>query len=456
MSDSAIQAARKMLERQLEELGSLYNAGVRSPVFREWRQGTLTCIQRIWPAEPAKSERFRRIPFSAPMGRPAEREVREYFERGCGEAAGLLKELIQEIATVGLGAGAGPSAAMAPPTMGSDDEAFPTVELPGPSAAQAPPKPRLKDLLGFTDLGLVADAPVASPPPPHGPAPAQPVAGPAPLPHAPAPAQPVAGPASLPHAPAPAQPLAGPAPMSGIVSNTPPGPGLTWATDSTPANAEPQAPMAASASPHGPPGPPREGTFKPAEIESHGFFAPPAPSAPAPAPAPASTPQAAPQPRLVVTGSQPAPHPATPAPPSGVPDLTANDPLAAAARAVEEAARGADPAELERIAEELLRASASLSAVPRRTGQDRRANPRELQSGVAMAIAALGLEVEALGVPDGHRARTRAMLLDLSRRLDAPNLPWETLREAIGFVMEYPALGRRVIPLLLPFLDRAA
>ena len=407
MPDSPIQAARKMLERQLEELGSLYNAGVRSPVFREWRQGTLTCIQRIWPAEPAKSERFRRIPFSAPMGRPAEREVREYFERGCGEAAGLLKDLIQEIATVGLGAGAGPSALAPLPTMGSDDEAFPTVELPGPSAAQAPPKPRLKDLLGFTDAALGADAPVASPPPSHAPPPQ-------------------------------------PAPMSGIVSNAAPGPGLTWATGSTPANPEPQAPTGASGSP----GPPREGTFTPAEIESHGFFAPPAPATPAP--------RVAPPPPLVVTGSQPAPSPATPAPPATIPDFSANDPMTAAARAVEEAARGADPAELERIAEELLRASASLSAVPRRTGQDRRANPREMQSGVAMAIAALGLEVEALGVPDGHRARARAMLLDLSRRLDAPNLPWETLREAIGFVMEYPALGRRVIPLLLPFLDRAA
>ena len=427
MSDSAIQAARKMLERQLEELGSLYNAGVRSPVFREWRQATLTCIQRIWPAEPAKSERFRRIPFSAPMGRPAEREVREYFERGCGEASGLLKDLIQEIATVGLPAGAGPSAGMAPPAVGSDDEAFPTVELPGPGAAQAPPRPRLKDLLGFTDAALASDAPVVPPPPPHAPA------------------------AAHPHAPV--QPVAGPAPMPGIVSNSPPGTGIAWANpESAPATPQPHAPPGVSASPHGPPGPPREGTFRPAEIESHGFFAPPAPATPAPV----ATPQAAPPPRLVVTGSQPAPAPATPAPPAAIPDFTANDPMTAAARAVEEAARGADQAGLERIAEELLRASSSLSAVPRRTGQDRRANPRELQSAVATAIAALGLEVEALGVPDGHRARARAMLLDLSRRLDAPNLPWETLREAIGFVMEYPALGRRVLPLLLPYLDRAA
>jgi hypothetical protein len=133
-----------------------------------------------------------------------------------------------------------------------------------------------------------------------------------------------------------------------------------------------------------------------------------------------------------------------------------HDPMTAAARAVEEAARGANPAELDRIAEELLRATSSLSAVPRRTGHDRRASAREIQSAVATAIAALAFEVEAMGVPDGHRARARAVLLDLSRRLDAPNLPWGTLREAISFVMEFPALGRRVLPLLLPYLDRAA
>ena len=178
------QTARQWLERQLEGLGSVYNAGVRSPNFREWRQATLTCIQRIWPSEPARSERFMRIPFSPPMGRPAERDVREYFERGCGEAGSLLKGYIAEIASVGLGdpGAASASAAAAAPGTGTREDGFPTVDLPGlagapPSpdsqhppqaAARGPsgsagnsvtkPKPRLKDMLGFFDVSPQPDA----------------------------------------------------------------------------------------------------------------------------------------------------------------------------------------------------------------------------------------------------------------------------------------------------------
>ena len=82
--------------------------------------------------------------------------------------------------------------------------------------------------------------------------------------------------------------------------------------------------------------------------------------------------------------------------------------------------------------------------------------PRDIRSPIPIAIAALAMEVESLGIPDGHRARARAVLLDLSRRLDAPNLTWDALREAMSFIMEFPALGRRMVPLLLPYFDRAA
>src|SRR5437773_1490256 len=196
------QAAKQMLQRQLDELGSMFNAGVRSQSFREWRQNTLTCIQRIWPAEPARPERFRRIPFSPPMGRPGEREIREYFERGCGEAGGLLKGYIQEIATVGVPQpGAGAAGAGSAPVPGKDDD-YQTLDLPGPSTATragasappTPPKPRLKDLLGFTD----AAAPVAPPAPPQHPS-----AGAPPLPQAPPQPPAVTGAPPLPQSPAP-------------------------------------------------------------------------------------------------------------------------------------------------------------------------------------------------------------------------------------------------------------
>jgi len=401
------QNARLMLERQLEALGSLYNAGVRSPNFREWRQATLTCIQRIWPAEPARPERFRRIPFSPPMGRPAEREVREYFERGCGEAGSLLKDYIAEIATSGLptpGAASMPAAG-APPAPGRNDDDFPTVNLPGHGAgggsAAATPKPRLKDLLGFSEA---ADS---APPP-------------------------------------------APAPIDANAAGSPP-------------LARPSAPA--------PPAPtPAAGTVEQAmaELESHGFFAPPGHvmrEAPAPAPAaspverpPAAPAAPAPQPRIVVTGTEPPVSAAPPPVSAAPPPVTAPGHSAPQhpERAAAPAARADDPDDLGQVAEELLRASAVLSSLPRRGPQDRRTNPREIRSPIPLAIAALALEVESLGVPDGHRSRARAVLLDLSRRLDAPNLSWDALREAMSFVMEFPALGRRMVPLLLPYLDRAA
>jgi hypothetical protein len=111
---------------------------------------------------------------------------------------------------------------------------------------------------------------------------------------------------------------------------------------------------------------------------------------------------------------------------------------------------------LERVTEELLRTSSHLNLVPRPKSGVLEGMTREGRSPVALAVAALASEVEALGVPDGQRARTRAALLDLSRRLDDPDLPWETLQEAMAFLMQNPELGRRVVPLLLPYLDRAA
>jgi hypothetical protein len=117
----------------------------------------------------------------------------------------------------------------------------------------------------------------------------------------------------------------------------------------------------------------------------------------------------------------------------------------------------------ERWTEEFLRSSPVLSAqahagpeAPAPRPLESASPPRENRSATAIAVASLAAEVDRLGVPAGHRARARATLLDLSRQLDAPDFSWESLREAVGFVMEFPGLGRRVLPLLLPYLDRAA
>ncbi len=94
--------ARQMIEEQIAALGSLRNGSTRDSNFKQWRQNTLTVIQRCWPGEPQRGERFRRVPFSAPSSRADAREMREYFERGCAEALGYLRSLLAEIDKAGL------------------------------------------------------------------------------------------------------------------------------------------------------------------------------------------------------------------------------------------------------------------------------------------------------------------------------------------------------------------
>ncbi|HUK64841.1 MAG TPA: hypothetical protein VLV15_15985, partial [Dongiaceae bacterium] len=78
------------------------------------------------------------------------------------------------------------------------------------------------------------------------------------------------------------------------------------------------------------------------------------------------------------------------------------------------------------------------------------------QSTAAASLTALAGEVAHLGVPEGQRAAARAQLLELARCFDEQTLTWDALRDAITFAMDHPALARRVIPMLIPYLDMAA
>jgi hypothetical protein len=71
----------------------------------------------------------------------------------------------------------------------------------------------------------------------------------------------------------------------------------------------------------------------------------------------------------------------------------------------------------------------------------------------ATAFTALAADVERLGVPEGQRAAARAALLDLARQLDDESATWDTVREFLWMVADYPRLAQRAIPLLVPFLD---
>ncbi len=498
MKDPAVaRNASKRLEQQLEELGGLFNAGVRSSNFKQWRQATLTVIQRIWPGDSARSERFRRVPFSAPMGRPTEKETREYYERGCGEAMSMLRALLDEIAQSGVPE-ARADARSAEQDPGASEDDFPTVELPptvssDPAAGDAAPreaareiasnepgqdapprieassptltaptapaKPapdagrvthrhgksskkngargRLKDMLGFIDAPAAAEPPrpvAAEPPRPVVAEPPRPVAAEPPRPVAAEPPRPVAAPV-VPEAPVPSVEAMAPT------------------AESEPPAARVQAPAPESTPALERPGP-RARRWRPSQVV-HDVTLPEFQVPPTTIDRDPSLPD---EPAQESTHVEPDPIP-LPVPP----EASARDEVEPGVEAVALDADAPEDSEAaERATEEFLRTSPVLTSLPRPVRRAPGPEPAPapttagMRSGVALAIAALATEVDRLGVPDGHRARARAALLDLARQLDRQDLSWDALRETVYFVMEFPPLGRRVLPLLLPYLDIAA
>jgi hypothetical protein len=166
--------------------------------------------------------------------------------------------------------------------------------------------------------------------------------------------------------------------------------------------------------------------------------------------------------REVTTGQRatdPASGAAAPASPigsDGLPNLSWLD--AGVAPAAEAELPPEDMEALRSVADEFLSASPVFSvANPANPGRPAGPGgaPQEL-SPTALAIMAMAVEVESLGVPEGDRPRVREALLDLARKLDSRMLTWRQLRMTVEVVMEYPTIGRRVLPLIVPFLDRAA
>jgi hypothetical protein len=93
---------------------------------------------------------------------------------------------------------------------------------------------------------------------------------------------------------------------------------------------------------------------------------------------------------------------------------------------------------------------AALDRLDRERGSAPRLSPS------AFALAALASELADLGVPAIHRTHARNALGGLAQHIDRRDLTWDELRDAVGVVMEFPGLARRVLPLLVPFLDEAA
>ena len=374
---NAKERALRALQTQVDKLGEVRNAGTRDPGFKLWRQSTLTLIQRTWEGDDTRSTRFLRVPFSPPSTRADERSLRDWYERGCGEALQILKSLIAEIESEGLPVNTrasrvdrrGPS---------ESEEVFPTVTLPGPGrksaeAARASEIPRL--------------------------------------------------PSSLPAASAaPAVPAVPVAP----------------AAQAVPATAAAPARTRANGAKNGPRGlrNGRRGNSKPRLKDLLGFGDDA--SAPGARPDPPSTEPVGPV-------SAPATH-------SSVDD--AND--RALQAALEAALEPIFEEDAGRAAADFLQNSPVFRARPMAVEPRRASASGALRSPSAIAVATIAAEVATLGVTEGSRAQVRAALLDLAQQLDTHEFTWVALREAVNFVMQFPGVGRRVLPLLIPYLDEAA
>jgi len=134
----AAQRAIEWLEQQVTDLAGIRNATARDPIFKNWRQATLTVLQRIWPGDQPRLERFLRIPFSPVDPRADLRVMREWYSRGCQEAIRVLNGYMSEIRANGVPEQQAQESAT-DSTSAEFAVDFPTVDLPSGDLGAAPP-----------------------------------------------------------------------------------------------------------------------------------------------------------------------------------------------------------------------------------------------------------------------------------------------------------------------------
>jgi hypothetical protein len=586
--------AADLLRPQIEELGSLRNASTRDPRFKQWRQNTLTVIQRIWPGDSSRSERFRRVPFSPPSLKHDVKTGRDYYERGCAEALEYLNLLLAQIEGKEP-APATPAVDPTPEELESLPDDFPTIDLSdgleGPLGAEPPglaAEPPPKEASPAAGPPPVPKAAVQAPGPPPAPKPAMRAPGPPPAPKASRPAA----------VPPPRISVRGKSrseegaeagervnPLSDILSSVPTPPPapperparaprgrkgngkrglkeMLGLSEMDRAQATPSNPPAGSVAKPPPPTPridaaaprpaaerrdmparprprpgqesadalalpefsvPAEGAPLAPEDREERFTPPPVPSPPTkpesrpleagiePPKAPETAeydfePLAQPDPfdvepepleELEPSDTEPAPLDTEPEPLDVEPEpLEELEPFDAELEPLDDLEPpGAEPEPMEpepepaapethakagafeppagplpdeelgagdedaaaRVTEEFVMNSPVLSSQARPV--KRPAPPQARQTSpppAAVQLMQIANNVSALGVPEGQRALARATLMDLSRLIETQEMTWESLRDAMLFVMQFPPLARRTLPLLLLFLDLAA
>ncbi len=457
--------ARGWLAEQLDQLDGLCNANPRDPSFKLWRQNTLTVLQRIWPHEPYRSERFRRITFSPATAKPAGALVREFFTRGCDEAKEYLASLAEEIEIVGAPKPTEPRRRPAGDEAQREDD-VPLVDLDAPSSGSSTsPSPAYAMEDNVLDLGAPSSASLAGADSPGGPPRLKVELRPfgqrpdvdthAPAPHVPAPklvpptardANTASDPGASPNDPGGEAPLV----LPPIGHEPVPAPEGIERTPVRPAAAQSpkRVPKPARAKKSGP---------KPklknllgfdhlvSQVSSHATDEPsPPPTTSAAPPAalpPPPKPVAAPPAAIAPPTPAPAPEPPTPAP------APASEPPADEGPEI-------DAEAFTRATEDFMRNSPVLGLqgkpVQRATDVTQFLDPD------AVAVATFAADLARFGVDEAARGTLRATLLELASALDHGSPEWPALRRAVSDAMAYPDLARRLVPVLLPWFERAA
>ena len=478
------QRSRQWLAEQLEQLGALANAGPRDATFKAWRQSTLTVVQRVWPYDASRQDRFRRIRFTSPEPKADARKLAEWFAKASDDAATLIRQWIDEIERHGVPEP--PKRASEGPTASNLGDDVPTIELgdaprPRDSGGIVAREEIMLDLggpsTGGKPRGERASASEPAPPTLHVKVPDKLAAPPreskAPAAGSSGPARPAAGAkapaaAKSPAAVKPAEPARPPATTKPAVEEKP--------TPARPAAQAPPAPASrAAARPATRTEPDRQPTPADRAPPSSPVARPPlgemlgleevlrklrheeppptpeteAPEAPAPEPSGPSPTATSDEPeRESEPAARSEPEPLAPDAPEAEPDP---EPETLSGRDDDDAP---DPEAFEAAARDFMFSSPVLSA----QGKPVQRTPEspDFEHPDSLAIASLANEAVKLGVPEGQRATARALLIDLARCLEDGDPSWETLRDAVNWSMSHPELARRLLPVLLPWLDRAA
>lgn len=122
--------------------------------------------------------------------------------------------------------------------------------------------------------------------------------------------------------------------------------------------------------------------------------------------------------------------------------------------AVDDGEESLDPDAFARATEDFLRTSPVLGSTGRPVV--RSSDGPSFMEPDAAGVASLAREIGRLSVPEPQRASLRAHLMDLARKLESGEIEWESLRDSVTIAMDHPELARRLMPILLPWLDRAA